>query len=105
MTSSALIDEDALVARRIGERVGYVAILDEVGHPPDEQIGGHGGLALYAPDRHRIIEVCRLGAIRHDCQEIPVAVDPSITPNTTPEKPDLKRTPTLDDTRQDRLDR
>jgi hypothetical protein len=79
---ATLIDEDALVARRVGERVVYVAILGEVRCTPDEEIGRGARLALHAPDRDRIIEV---GASGHNREEIPVAVPSSVTTYAAPE--------------------
>lgn len=99
------MNQDAIKRGRVCEGVRYRAIRLEVGGAVEDEIARYARLALDAPDRHRIVEVDMLGAVRHDCQEIPVAVDASVAACAAAEQPDLQGAPALHHTNNDRDDR
>lgn len=99
------MNQDTVEPGCVCEGVGHRTICLEVGGAVDEEIGRYAGLTPDAPDRHRIVEVSGLGAVRHDREKVPVAVDTGVTSCATAEQPDLQRVPSLDDTSEDRRDR
>src|SRR5438132_709994 len=104
MTTSALIEENALSRDRVRHRIRRITILPEVGRAARDDVGTRARFLPKAPTRQRS-ELIVGNVVRHDDEQVPIASRLLFTPGAAPEQPDLLGPPHRDDLVEENPDR
>src|ERR1044071_324884 len=102
MSSSTLIDHDAVMRGFVGKRVRRVAILDELGNRAEHDVRARSCLATKPVPREQIIR--RREVIGNDHKQIPIAGQTRFTSCATSKQANLVRPKFFNDSSKQVID-